>query len=67
MDTDTKGYPPLLLTVDQTAEILQLGRDKVYDLCHRADFPSIRFGWSIRINRDGLQIWLNKHNGRDLL
>ena len=54
---------PLLLTVDQTAALLQIGRDQVYNLCHRADFPALRIGRSIRINRDLLQGWLNKNNG----
>lgn len=54
---------PLLLTVPQAAELLQLGRDTVYQLTHRNDFPCIRLGRSVRINRVGLQNWLNEHNG----
>ena len=58
---------PLLLTVPQAAELTQLGRDTVYKLCHRDDFPVIRIGRTVRINREGLQDWLNKNNGGILL
>ena len=54
---------PLLLTVPQMAELLQIGRDQAYSLTHRNDFPCIRLGRSVRINRVGLQNWLNEHNG----
>ena len=53
----------LLLTVSQTAELLQLGRDTVYQLTHREDFPAIRLGRNVRINREGLQRWLDNNNG----
>ncbi len=58
---------PLLLTVPQTAELLQIGRDTAYQLTHREDFPAIRIGRSVRINRNLLQDWLDKNNGGNLL
>lgn len=58
---------PLLLTVEQVSGLLQLGRDTTYTLCHRQDFPAIRVGRSIRINREQLQSWLNENNGGILL
>ncbi|MCI8681010.1 MAG: helix-turn-helix domain-containing protein [Oscillospiraceae bacterium] len=58
---------PLLLTVPQAAELMQLGRDTVYQLTHRPDFPALRLGRTVRINREGLQDWLNKNNGGNLL
>ncbi len=64
MSTDTN---PLLLTVPQFAELFQIGRDQAYNLCHRPDFPAIRIGRSVRINREGLQSWLDEHNGGILL
>lgn len=57
---------PLLLTVPQAAELLQLGREHVYTLCHRADFPALRIGRCVRINRELLQEWLNKNGGMTL-
>ena len=59
----TKAESPMLLTVPQAAKMLQLGRDATYTLTHRADFPAIRIGRSVRINREGLQAWLDKNNG----
>lgn len=58
---------PMLLTVAQAAKLLQLGQDTVYTLTHRRDFPCIRIGRSVRINRELLQSWLNDNNGGILL
>ena len=58
---------PMLLTVAQAAKLLQLGQDTVYTLNHRRDFPCIRIGRSVRINRELLQSWLNDNNGGILL
>ena len=58
-----KQPDPLLLTVSQTAELLQLGRDAVYNLTHVDGFPAIRIGRCVRINRELLQEWLNKNGG----
>lgn len=57
---------PLMLTVPQAAELMQIGRDRVYILCHRDDFPAVRLGRSVRINREGLQEWINKNGGMTL-
>lgn len=62
-----KKESPMLLTASQLAELWQIGRDQVYTLCHRDDFPVIRIGRSIRINKEGLQPWLDKNNGGNLL
>ena len=59
----TSPEDPMLLTVPQTAELLQIGRDTAYQLAHREDFPAIRIGRSVRINREGLQRWLDENNG----
>lgn len=58
---------PMLLTVPQLARQLQIGRDQAYTLCHRDDFPAIRIGRSVRINKAGLQDWLDRNNGGILL
>lgn len=58
---------PMLLTVPQAARLLGLGRDTTYNLCHRRDFPAIRIGRAVRINKAGLQDWLDRNNGGILL
>ena len=66
MNKDIKDHP-LLLTVPQAADMLQIGRDQVYNLCHVDGFPVIHFGRNVRINRAGLQDWLDKNNGGMIL
>lgn len=58
---------PMLLTVSQAAKLLQVGRDTMYNLTHRRDFPAVRIGRNVRINREQLQSWLNDNNGGILL
>lgn len=48
---------PLWLTVKQAAQLLQLSEDIVYPLTHRADFPAVRVGRAIRIDRRRLEEW----------
>ena len=49
----------LLLTVRETARILSLGRDRVYELVNRGDLPSVRLGErTIRIPRHALLKWV---------
>lgn len=51
----------LLLTIPETAEALGLSRSTVYNtLLHREDFPVVRLGGSVRVNREKLQEWLDK-------
>lgn len=58
---------PMLLTVPQAAKLLQIGRDQAYNLTHRRDFPAVRIGRTVRVNKEGLQRWLNENNGGILL
>lgn len=53
-------YPPLL-TVAQVQDVTQLGRGQIYRLIQkyldsggREGIPSIRFGRSLRVPKDGL-------------
>lgn len=57
---------PLWLTVKQTAQLLQLSEDVVYPLTHRADFPAVRVGRAIRIDRRRLEEWANAHTGETM-
>ncbi len=66
MHTDIKSKP-LLLTVPQVAELLQIGMNQAYNLCRRPDFPAIHIGRNIRINREVLQDWLDRYNGDIIL
>ena len=55
---------PKALTVKQAAEYLQLSEDVIYILTHRADFPAVRIGRTIRIDRPRLDEWFSEHMGK---
>jgi excisionase family DNA binding protein len=47
-----------LLTVDQVADILKLGRTRLYEIMDRGDLPSIRIGRSRRILPSDLNCYI---------
>lgn len=47
-----------MLTVEQAAALLQLGRNAVYDGCTRGEIPHRRIGKLIRLSRAALLRWL---------
>lgn len=50
----------MLLTIPEVAQALGLSRSTVYStLLHREDFPVVRLGGSVRVNREKLQQWLD--------
>ncbi|GAC1621357.1 MAG: hypothetical protein NVS4B7_13180 [Ktedonobacteraceae bacterium] len=50
---------PLLLTVEQVAQVLNFSRSKVYELITVGDLPVLRFGKSVRVRVSALELWLN--------
>ena len=50
---------PLLLTVEQVAQVLNFSRSKVYELITVGDLPVMRFGKSVRVRVSALERWLN--------
>jgi excisionase family DNA binding protein len=49
-----------LLTVEEMAEVLRIGRSSAYELCRQNEFPVIRIGRSIRIPRKALLDWIHQ-------
>jgi excisionase family DNA binding protein len=45
----------LLLTVEEAAELLHLGRSTVFDLIRSGELPSVKIGRSRRIPADSLR------------
>jgi excisionase family DNA binding protein len=45
---------PPALTVDQTAEVLSIGRGSAYEAVRRGEIPSVRLGRTIRVPRRAL-------------
>lgn len=57
--TDDSGVPQDdVLTVEQAAKFLRLGRNAVYDAIGRGEIPHRRIGRSIRLSRVVLLRWL---------
>lgn len=55
---------PIMLSVQQVAEILQMGKWTAYNLVHMEDFPAIRIGQhKIRVNKEALKNWIEKQKG----
>lgn len=55
--TDPK---PLTLTVPQTAALLQIGKNQVYELIHAGRLPAIRLGNKFLVVDEVLGEWLER-------
>lgn len=51
------------LTVKDVQDILQMGKDKVYQLCSLEGFPAIKIGKQYKINPEKFKKWLDRHEG----
>lgn len=51
---------PILLTVEDVQEQIQLGRTKVYELIRDGVLPVLRIGRAVRIRREALERWLDE-------
>jgi len=49
---------PAVLTVEDMAAYLRIGRGKAYELVHQRQVPHVRVGRYIRIPREALLRWL---------
>ena len=60
-----KTMEPVLYTVTETAELLKVNRNSVYDLLKKNVIRGIKIG-SLKITRTELLEFLEKNNGKDL-
>lgn len=51
---------PLLLRVDEAAELLQVGRNKIYELAAAGEIPSLHIGRQLRIPMESLREWIRR-------
>ena len=58
MNLETESEP-LLLTVPETARLLHVGKNTVYEMAVRNELPSIKVGRLVRIPRDRLVTWVH--------
>lgn len=47
--------PPLVLTVEEAARLLRIGRTAAYEAVRRGDIPSLRIGKTLRVPRVALE------------
>ncbi len=47
-----------VLTVDEAAELLRIGRNQLYELIGRCEIPHRRIGRTIRLSRAAVTRWL---------
>ena len=52
---------PLLLNVKQLADLLGVSDSSVYELIQEDDFPSLRIGKRIVIQKEELRKWISAH------
>jgi excisionase family DNA binding protein len=55
----------LVLTVEETAELLRIGRTAAYEAVRAGEIPSLRIGRSLRVPRHALEQLLNGHGPAD--
>ena len=57
----TRGQEPLLLTVDEAAELLRTTKRAIYAMIERRQLPGIvRVGRRVLVRTDDLLHWLNQ-------
>lgn len=60
---DANKLPPVL-TVLEAAQVLRIGKNRTYELCHEKKIPHVKIGHSIRIPRDALLRWMEEEATR---
>lgn len=60
----TKEQLPMMMNAEQTAMFLGVSRAGTYQLFHREDFPSIRIGKRMMVQREALLSWLEAQQNR---
>jgi excisionase family DNA binding protein len=69
-EPSTVGQPtiePLLVTVEEAARLLHIGRSMIYELMNRGEIPSLRIGSARRIPVGALRAWIAARIGSDQL
>lgn len=60
LERELEPVPRLLLTVDQAAEALAVGRDAVYDLMNAGELVSIRIGTRRLVSVEALRRFIER-------
>jgi excisionase family DNA binding protein len=57
---DGDGRTPLLLTVEETAELLHIGRSKVFDLIRCRELDSVKIGRLRRVPQSAVHEFMTR-------
>jgi len=60
MNTNNESMIPMTMTVEQMAAALGISRNTAYALANEAGFPSFRVGKRLLVNREMLQVWMDR-------
>ena len=55
---------PLMLTVQDVADVLGIGLAHAYEVAHRKDFPTITLGSRIIVPRDKFMAWIDEQSAK---
>lgn len=56
---------PLVLTIEEAARALRIGRSAAYEAARRGELPAVRIGRSLRVPRRALEAMLAKAGASD--
>jgi excisionase family DNA binding protein len=54
----------ILLRVEEVAELLGLGRTKVFEMLAAGDLPTVRIGRCLRVPRENVERWVRDQVAR---
>lgn len=57
----------ILLSAAEAAKQLDVSKPTIYRLCNRSDFPTIRFGRSLKIPKEPLEDWVRQNIGEKVV
>ena len=55
---------PLMLNVQDVADVLGIGLAYAYEVAHRQDFPAITLGSRIIVPRDKFMAWIDEQSAK---
>ena len=67
MEGPQEGTPErLLLRIPEVAEVLGIGRTKIYEMIATGELPTVRFGRAVRVSVNTLQKWIAERERRSI-
>ncbi len=64
MAVEAQGLPKMLLTMEEAAQVLSLGRNTIYDLVLHKQIASVKIGRLRRVPLEALQAFVDQQLGQ---